>query len=147
MGFENSGRRPKSTALRMLQGNPGKRGINPDEPKPHGAVMKPVGLSEGADRVWEELAPICLGMGTLTAADVKPFAMLCELEASVNLSRQWKQHRHKKTMQAGLQLEQKLASLIRPYYALFGLEPVSRSRIHVAKSAEKTADKWAAKLA
>jgi hypothetical protein len=86
-------------------------------------------------------------MGTLTAADVKAFAMLCELEASVMLSRQWKQNRRPKIMQAGLQLEQRLASLIRPYYALFGLDPVSRSRIHVAKHAEAPADKWAAKLA
>ena len=90
------------------------------------------------------MAPVCLHMGTLTPADARPFAMLCELEASVTIARRWKQK--PRTMAKGLKLEQSLAALLRPYYALFGLEPVSRARIAVAKQVEAPVSKWAGAL-
>src|SRR5688500_1891564 len=85
MGYENSGRRPQPTALKMLRGNPGKRKPNPREPNPPvGDVNPPKRLSKMARLVWDELAPVCLSMGTLTLADVRPFARLCELQADLD---------------------------------------------------------------
>src|SRR5262245_16054969 len=146
MGNANSGRRPQSTALKLLRGNPGKRRPNAREAvPPAGEVMKPTTLTTEAAVVWDELAPVCLHMGTLTTADVKPFAMLCELEATVLVARRWKTQL--RTMTKGLRLEKELAVILRPYYALFGLEPVSRSRIHVSmKVPEEPASKWAGVL-
>src|SRR5687767_12999114 len=84
MGYENSGRRPQPTALKVLRGNPSKTRLNQDEPKPpKGDIVKPEGLSPGASAVWDELAPICLHMGTLTTADVRSFVTLCELQATL----------------------------------------------------------------
>jgi len=158
MGYENSGRRPQPTALKMLRGNPSKAKVNPNEPKPpQGAVEKPQGLSKWAETVWDELAPICLAMGTLTVADVRPFATLCELQATLldaskqkdadgfaafTLSEDYNGAPVVK-IHAAVKLERETATALRPYYALFGLEPVSRARIHVGKEAKEPVSKWA----
>src|SRR5262245_35297650 len=87
MGNHNSGRRPKPTALKLLQGNPGKRKLNQHEPKPpQGDVKPPESTSKAALAVWAEMAPIALAMGTLTTADVAAFARYCELEATARLA-------------------------------------------------------------
>jgi hypothetical protein len=71
------------TVLKMMRGNPGQRKLNINEPRPPlGDVAKPAGLSSQAVVIWNELAPICQAMGTLTAADLRPFASLCELQAT-----------------------------------------------------------------
>jgi hypothetical protein len=129
VGYENCGRRPRPTSLTVLLGNPSKKRLNEHEPLP------PTG------EVWKELAPVCLAMGTLTVADVRPFAMLCELEASVAVARRWKSK--PRTLAKGLKLEKDLAAILRPYYALFGLEPISRARIQVPKQIEAPVSKWA----
>lgn len=143
MGYENSGRRPQPTALTVLRGNPSKKKLNKNEPvPPSGAVVKPADLSAAAVKVWDELAPICLAMGTLTPADVRAFATLCELQATF-------------TAAAGLKggpafdarLERDTATALRPWVALFGLEPVSRARIQVPKKKpDEPVSKWAGAL-
>jgi hypothetical protein len=139
MGNSNSGRRPQPTALKILRGNPGQRKLNTQEPKPPaGAVVKPAGLSAGAAAIWDELAPVCVGMGTLTLADLRPFRTLCELQASLDRASVLKTVGEWDT---ALKLEKEFAGLIRPYYALFGLEPVSRAKISVPK-AEEPVNKW-----
>ena len=83
MGNHNSGRRPKPTALKLLQGNPGKGKLNVHEPKPpEGEANQHEDISGLAQKVWDELAPIASHMGTLTPADVASFTTLCELEAT-----------------------------------------------------------------
>jgi hypothetical protein len=144
MGFENSGRRPQPSALKILRGKT--RSLNLAEPQPpDGVVVMPPGLSVGAVTVWDELAPLCITMGTLTVVDVRPFAMLCELEASLAIARRWKGNRKK--LADGLKLERDFSPIIRQYYALFGLDPVSRARIAVPKKLQPTpAAKWAGAL-
>jgi phage terminase small subunit len=138
MGHENSGRRPRPTKLTVLLGNPSKKKLNENEPcPPAGEVRKPEGLSAGAAVVWDQLAPICLAMGTLTTADVTVFARLCELEASWNANTS-----RKGTDEFSPRQELDIARELRPYSALFGLEPVSRARISVPKQAEPVS-KWA----
>ena len=142
MGYENSGRRPQPTALRMLRGNPSKTRPNPNEPvPPTGDVTKPDTLSAGAIVVWDRLAPVCLAMGTLTRADTQTFGTLCELQAtfaSIVAS--------KGTPAFDVRLERETANSLRPYYALFGLEPVSRARISVPKVTDEPVSKWAGVL-
>jgi Phage terminase, small subunit len=160
MGNHNSGRRPKPTALKILQGNPGKRRLNEDEPQPPaGPVECPAQLKGPVVEVWQELSAIALAMGTLTAADVAPFATLCELELTRRLASQEK-HREgftpflvttvpdpdgevhiKITEHPAIRMERHTATALRPYYEKFGLEPVARARIHVPKSA--VVSKWA----
>jgi phage terminase small subunit len=163
MGYENSGRRPAPTALTVLRGNPGKKKLNENEVRPPaGEVVKPAGLSEGAGVVWDELAPICLAMRTLTVADIRPFASLCELQATMQATSAMKDGRAlfalkvedeedpaslTVSIDAVLRLERETANALRPYYELFGLTPVARARIVVPKTkAEEPESKWAGAL-
>ena len=142
MGYENSGRRPQPTALKILRGNPGKRKPNKNEPvPPSGEVTKPADLSGAAGKVWDELAPVCLAMGTLTTADVRAFGTLCELQATFTAAAQVKG-----TAAFDARLERDTATALRPWVALFGLEPVSRARIQVPKKPDEPASKWAGAL-
>jgi phage terminase small subunit len=105
------------------------------------APEKPETLSIGAGVVWDWLAPMCLAMGTLTAADVPAFAKLCELEATAIAASQQKdrpgftvflhttmvdsagnEHQQVKIHPA-IKLEGETAVKLRPYYEYFGLTP------------------------
>jgi hypothetical protein len=142
MGNQNSGRRPAPTKLKLLRGNPGKRKPNQDEPQPpEGVTVRPADLSAGAMLVWDELAPTCLAMGTLTVADVTPFRTMCELEATLRAASAGKAVGGDEGAVA-MKRERETAIAVRPFYALFGLEPVSRARIRVPKG-EAPKSKWA----
>jgi phage terminase small subunit len=161
MGNKNSGRRPISTALKALRGNPGQRKLNENEPcPPLGDVVKPAELSAPAGVVWDRLAPGCLAMGTLTTVDVEAFGTLCELKATLEMASRQKDAEgfapfvisqdfngaDVVKVHAAVKLERETAGALRPYYALFGLEPVSRARIQVPKKADEPVSKWAGAL-
>ena len=135
MGNANSGRRPQPAALKVLRGE--RRGrVNKHEPRvPDGAVTKPAQLSPGAARVWDRLAPLCMAMQTLTPADVTAFGTFCMLQAAFEAL---------KPTARNQEAQRRAATALRSYYALFGLEPVSRSRIRVPP--EKPPSKWAGLL-
>lgn len=147
MGYENSGRRPQPTALKVLRGNPGKRRLNAAEPKPpDGVVTRPERLSAGAVIAWNELAPICLHMGTLTTADVTVFATMCELQSTFTMASAAKNDQSPIESASGIKLERETAVVLRPYYALFGLDPASRARLVVPNMVEQPESKWAGVL-
>ena len=140
MGSFNSGRRPQPASVQALRGNPSKTRLRADLTPPDGPVVKPA-LSTAADQVWDRLAPVCLGMGTLSEADALAFATLCELQASFTANAQRRGRRGFDERR-----ERALAAALRPFYALFGLEPASRSRLAPAAPREP-ASKWAGALA
>ena len=108
----------------------------------------------GADR--DELFPYF----TLTPADVRPFARLCELEATaVEASRQKDapgfgmftlsedyNGAPKVGVHAAIKVERETSVALRPYYEYFGLTPSSRARIQVPKGADAPVSKWAGLL-
>ena len=140
MGHRNGGRRPSPTALHVLRGNPSRKVLNQREPiPPPGPVTKPAGLSAAASALWDELAPIALSMQTLTTADVRAFATLCELQGT------FLQIQAAKTgviVPRVVRLERTTAAALRAYYTAFGLDPASRSRL-VVQRAEAAPSKWA----
>jgi P27 family predicted phage terminase small subunit len=161
MGYENSGRRPQPTALKMLRGNPSKTRPNILEPKtPPGEPAKPEGLSAGAAQVWDEIAPVLLYMGTLTLGDAPTFATLCELQATLRMASAQKSAEGfapftlgedyngvpKVHVHAAIKLERETATAIRPYYDYFGMTPSSRARLTVPKQEEAPVSKWAGAL-
>jgi len=113
-------------------------------------------MSRVAGVVWDRLAPIAIQMGTLTPADVEVFRTLCRLQATLDMADTQKDAdgfapftisddyngAPKVGLHAAIKLEKEFATTIRPYYALFGLEPVGRSRIVVPKP-EEPVNKWA----
>jgi len=140
MGNANSGRRPQATALKIFKGNPGRRRLNEREPvPPDDPVVKPGGLSRQASAAWDVLAPVALEMGSLTAADVSAFAVLCELQGTLTAIANAKTE----PIDPGLvRMERDIAAQLRPYFAMFGLDPTSRARFYVSKPKSQTVAKW-----
>jgi P27 family predicted phage terminase small subunit len=65
-----AGRKPKPTALKLLQGNPGKRPIRFREPKPTvGAPKPPAWLDAYALQEWRRVVPALDKIGILTCVD------------------------------------------------------------------------------
>ena len=76
------GRKPKPTAIKILEGNPGKRPLNDNEPVPTGEIPEcPTWLLPAAKKEWERVAPILQELGLLTSVDVKVFAAYCQSSA------------------------------------------------------------------
>jgi len=72
-------RKPKPTAVRLMDGNPGKRGYNADEPvPPEGCPECPDHLSNAARREWHLMAATLHDMGVLTTVDRAAFAACCQ---------------------------------------------------------------------
>ena len=66
-----AGRKPKPTALKKLEGNPGKRKLNTKEPIPaKGMPNCPEWLLPEAKKEWERLADLMNQMGVLTEVDM-----------------------------------------------------------------------------
>ena len=71
---------PKPTALKRLQGNPGKRALPKGEPRPAAGKVPtaPRWLSEEAKKEWRRIAPRLWRVGLLTEVDGIGLGMLCE---------------------------------------------------------------------
>lgn len=74
-----AGRPPKPTALKVIEGNRGKRATNKQEPDPTYLMdMKPPAwLAPAAKEVWNEVAPKLAAAKLLTEVDVQMLAMGC----------------------------------------------------------------------
>ena len=70
-----SGRKPKPTAIKKLEGNPGKRQLNENEPKPVKKAPKcPMWLETEAKKEWRRTARQLEDLGILTEVDMAAFA-------------------------------------------------------------------------
>ena len=73
------GRKPKPTAIKELEGNPGKRPLNENEPKPaKKAPACPKWLDPDAKKEWRRLAKQMEQLGILTELDMAVFAAYCQ---------------------------------------------------------------------
>ena len=74
------GPRPEPTILKIAKGNPGKRHLNKDEPKPASdGIQPPEWVTGNALAKWNEIVPQLLAMGVMTNADVEPIARYCTM--------------------------------------------------------------------
>lgn len=83
------GAKPKPTALKIVQGNPGKRALNKREPKP--ARKKPTcpqWLSKEAKKAFRELARYLDNAGIITIVDGKALELLTEAYSEWKAARQ-----------------------------------------------------------
>lgn len=77
--MHNAGNAPTPTALKMLRGNPGKRRVNRDEPRPGPSRGDcPAWLDDPARALWGAYAPTLIRLGLLTELSEPAFAALCE---------------------------------------------------------------------
>lgn len=64
------GPKPLPTKIHILNGNPGKRPLNEDEPVFDPADLRPpTGMTSRARKKWKQMAPMLLERGLLTQAD------------------------------------------------------------------------------
>lgn len=121
---------PKPTALRILQGNPGKRKLNKNEPKPESGAKMPAWMEADPFLVaeWKRHAPRLKALGLLTEVDDDALATLCVI--SVRL-------RGQVTSGAATSTIIETSKELRALWARFGMTPADRSRV---KLPEKPAD-------
>lgn len=72
------GRKPKPTAVKILEGNPGKRALNHAEPKPRVVLPRPPEhLSEDEKTKWKMTVKELYPLGLITTIDKDALAMYC----------------------------------------------------------------------
>jgi len=138
------GRPPKPTALKLLEGNPGKRPLPESEPKPvPTAPKRPAWLTGEGKKMWERLAPQLEALGLLTQIDGEAFAAVCQCwKTFVECQRHLKKHGltyvYINTLGAENEIErpqvkigQKALDQFKSFCSEFGLTPSSRTRITI----------------
>ena len=139
------GRKPKPTALKVLEGNPGKRPLNGREPVPPRATLKcPAWLLPEAKREWKRLAPALEAMGVLTMADLTAFEGYCQAYA------RWKEAEAFITQHGSIfqtpsgyvqqvpqvSIAQQNLKIMQSFCSEFGLTPATRARIIAGAGSE-----------
>lgn len=161
MGNANSGRRPEPTAMRVLRGNPGKRPINTDEPKPPPADpamdIPPAEIVADATAAgeWARVVPILRQCGLISQSERAALVALCQ---------QWSRYLAATDMirTMGMVLETAKGLTINPYVSVgdgalghchrlwqeLGLTPSGRARAHKLQPTPepKPTSKWAGLL-
>ncbi len=134
------GRKPKPTHLKVLEGNPGRRPLNPGEPRPEAKVPTcPQHLCPSAKAEWKRLAQQLFTLGILTALDRSTLAAYCQSYGRwVEAEQKLKETPTLLKMPSGyvqqnpwLTISNKQLELMHKYMSEFGLSPVARSRVDV----------------
>ena len=143
------GRTPKPTAIKQLEGNPGKRQLNTYEPKPNQKVPTcPKWLDDEAKKEWKRLAKQMEQLGILTEVDMAAFAGYCQSYA------RWKEaeefiSKHGAIVKTPsgywqqvpqVSIAQQYMKQMTKFCEQFGLTPASRSRIVTDKSDDSAED-------
>ena len=76
------GRKPKPAAVKVLEGNPGKRSLNTVEPKLEKKAPRcPSWLEDEAKKEWKRMSKQLEQLGILTEIDMAAFAGYCQAYA------------------------------------------------------------------
>jgi P27 family predicted phage terminase small subunit len=142
---------PKPTALKVVQGNPGKRKLNQDEPTPEVVAPDcPAHLSADAKAEWDRIMPLLVRLKIVSELDTAALALYCQSYA------RWQEAERMITdMKAkggdGLLIKAPSGYPIQnPYLAIanramedchkylqqFGLSPAARSRVTISLQGE-----------
>ena len=138
------GRKPKPTQLKLLEGNPGQRPLNVNEPKPNPTEPEPPDwLDYVALQEWKRLAPDLTCLGLLTEVDYIAFGNLMQEYSDMIRYRFFirengatYEHTNVKgetniTTRPEAILLQKCVQNIKALCVEFGLTPSARSRIQL----------------
>jgi P27 family predicted phage terminase small subunit len=141
------GRKPTPTALRLIQGNPGKRPINKAEPKPKLAIPTcPPHLDAEARKEWRRISKPLYELGLLSVLDGDALAVYCASWSRwVAANEQLRDHGLTVPGRNGLPKASPYVAIANQAFRQmmsmaveFGMTPSSRSRIRVV--APKAAD-------
>lgn len=133
-----AGRRPKPTALKIAEGNPGKRPLNLNEPQFGGLPKCPGHLDKNAKAEWRRISKELAAAGLLAAADRAALAAYCQCwsrwcDAEENIQKTGTVIQSPKS---GYPIQNPYVGIantaldqMRKFLIEFGLTPASRSRI------------------
>ncbi len=133
------GGKPKPTAVKALEGNPGGRPLNPNEPKPRAEFPYcPRGLDPMAKREWHRIKREYQRLGVVTPLDAGALAAYCQSFAT------WRKAEKQLAAEGFViltargmvanplaNISHKALSQMRYYMVELGLTPSSRSRIRI----------------
>ena len=144
-----AGRKPKPTAIKRLEGNPGKRSLNEREPVPQKKAPKcPLWLEVEAKKEWRRTARQLEELGILTEVDMAAFAGYCQAYA------RWKEAEEFITQHGTMirtpngylqqvpqvSIAQTNLKRMLKFCEQFGLTPSARSRIVAGEGSVNPAD-------
>ena len=141
------GRRPKPTRLKLLTGNPGKRPMNQDEPRPEPNIPEcPPELSPLARKEWDRLAGELSALRMLTNLDRAALAAYCgayalwaeATEALQKYGTMIKSPQGFPIQSPYLSIANRQAEIMMRIASEFGFTPASRSRISTQQPMERT---------
>lgn len=143
------GRKPRPTAIKELEGNPGRRPLNKNEPKPDKKAPRcPSWLEEEAKKEWKRMGKILEQMGLLTEMDMAAFAGYCQAYA------RWKEAEEFVTQHGTIirtpngylqqvpqvSVAQTNLKIMLKFCEQFGLTPSARSRIAAGEEPQQESD-------
>ena len=140
--------RPKPTALKLVEGNKGKRALNKTEPKPKRVIPScPAHLSDVGKVAWGRLSVLLDRMGVLTEADSAALERLCDcysdiLECRDLIARDGRTYTNDSQGGTLIKGNPAVAMLsdadkrFKSYLIEFGLTPAARSKVHAAPDDE-----------
>jgi P27 family predicted phage terminase small subunit len=135
----------KPTALKILEGNPGKRPLNLNEPKPKKAKPEcPDWLEDEAKKEWFRIVPELERLGLLTVVDIAALIGYCQswaryIEAEKYLSENdtvFVTDKGYMGQVPQVAMAQKYLKLCQSFMIQFGLTPSSRVKISVPEEDE-----------
>ena len=141
------GRRPKPTRLKVLTGNPGKRPLNANEPRPEVAIPDcPAELGLVARREWDRLAVELSTLRILTNLDRAALAAYCgayamwaeATEAIQKFGTMVKSPSGFPMQSPYVAVANRQAEIMMRIASEFGFTPASRSRISTPSPQEPT---------
>ena len=143
------GRKPTPTSIKILEGNPGKRPLNKNEPKPESkAPPCPKWLNGDAKKEWHRLARKMERLGTLTEHDMAAFAAYCVAYAGWKKAQSFLDENGEVYVTANgsaqpwpqVAIAQKYYNQMERCAEQFGLTPSSRSRIMADRKEARAGD-------
>jgi len=138
MRATGGGRKSTPTSLKLLNGNPGHRPINQDEPKPQPRLPRaPQHLSEAAKKEWTRAGRFLLQLGLISDLDLAAFAAYCtaygrwvEAEQALQTYGVMVKSPNNFPMQSPyLAVANRAMDQMRSLLSEFGMSPASRTRV------------------
>jgi len=144
------GRKPLPSGVKGLFGNPGKRRLNEQEPKPAiGLPDPPHELDDQAKAIWDRVGEQLVQLGVMTVIDANALARYCTLYShylrTEKLLRDWTKDGTGPVIMTGGKDGKAGTLMVHPFHTAllqygkelrqleseFGLTPASRTRIKV----------------
>lgn len=144
------GRKPIPTAMKKINGNPGKRPLNDSEPTPpKGEPDMPEHLNETGREAWLWLSEMLGVMGLLAESDRAIMSLYCDTWSEYVDAREKVNTYGMVLLSKGgvpymspyMMAESMLKKQLTQYLGELGLSPSSRSRLHVTKMKNEEAGK------